>query len=693
MKVRALLALLAASLLAGASCPLAANAPTSLPGAGADWASRGGGVDESGYSRLDAIDTRNAARLGLAWSLDLDPELTLQATPLAVGGVLYFSGSYSAVYAVEAATGRLLWKYDPEIWRVSPDRQGMYFGANRGVAYDNGKIFVGVIDGRLVALDAKNGKEVWTVQTLPADRARYNVSGAPRVFNGKVIIGNGGGDMLMRGYVTAYDQATGRQAWRFYTVPGSPDENRGDATMEMAAKTWGGEYWKVGGGGGTVWHGMTFDPEFNRIYIGTSNGGPYNPRLRSPGGGDNLFLASIVALDADTGKYVWHYQVNPGESWDYKATMNMIAATLTIDGKPRKVLMQAPTNGFFYVLDRETGRLISAEKFAKATWAERIDLATGRPVEAPGIRYEDKGITIWPGFVGAHNWQDMAYNPGTGLVYIPTMQLGGFYSSQPEPAQFFFNGATAMPYKGQGDGTGALLAWDPVAQKARWRVPISTLWNGGALTTAGNLVFQGTAEGWLSAYDARSGKRLWRFDAGFGIVASPMSFEAGGKQYVSILVGYGGPTGALSPWLDAGWKYNTAPRRLLTFAIGGTAQLPKSPGRDFKVHALDDPDAVLDPASVAAGQKLGMMCAMCHGMNMRSSGAPAPDLRELQVALSEEALWSVVHDGALAQRGMPAFPTLTRSQVRNLQDYIRATARQALGKQTPLSTQAGVPHN
>jgi quinohemoprotein ethanol dehydrogenase len=688
---RKLWGMLAACLLLGAGAAPASD--TASLGAGSDWLSHGGGVDEASFSRLAAIDTRSVKRLGLAWSLDLDAEASLQATPLAVNGMLYFTGSRSTVYAVDGASGKLLWFYDPEIWRHNPEKQAGYFGANRGVAYDNGMIFSGVLDGRLVALDARTGKLKWSVETLPPGPNRYNVSGAPRTFNGKVIIGNGGGDMLMRGFVTAYDQATGKQAWRFYTVPGSPEENRGDPVMEMAARTWGGEYWKVGGGGGTVWHGMTFDPELARIYIGTSNGGPYNPRLRSPGGGDNLFLTSIVALDASTGKYVWHYQVNPGESWDYKATANMIATTLTIGGRPRKVLMQAPTNGFFYVLDRETGKLISAEKIGKVTWAERIDLATGRPVEAPGIRYEDASIKLWPGFLGAHNWQDMAYNPKSGLVYIPTMQMGGYYSAKEEPGHFFFNGATAEPYVGDGDNTGALLAWDPVAQKARWKVPLDTLWNGGALATAGNLVFQGTADGWFTAYDALTGKRLWRFDAGFGIVAAPMSYEVGGRQYVSVLVGYGGTTGALSPWLDIGWKYNSAPRRLLTFALGGKARLPKSAGRDFTVHALDDPAVVLDPASVKAGEQLGMMCGMCHGMGMRSSGSPAPDLRESAVAMSEDALWSVLHDGALAPRGMPAFPALTRAQVRNLQDYIRQTARDALNKQQLATAKTGAVKN
>ena len=320
-------ALKIAAALLMAAVPALGSGSTPLPGAGADWASHGGGTDESGYSRLTQIDRTSVRRLGLAWALDLPGEVSLEGTPLAVGGTIYFSGSQSTVYAVDGASGRVLWKFDPEMWRHYPERMGNMFGVNRGVAYDGGRIFVGVTDGRLIALDARSGRQLWSQQTLPTPAGRYVVNGAPRTFRGKVIIGNGGGDSGMRGYVTAYDQASGRQVWRFYTVPGSPEQNAGDPVMEMAAKTWGGEFWKGTNGGGTVWNGITFDPEFNRVYIGTSNGGPFNPRVRSPGGGDNLFLASIVALDADTGRYVWHYQQNPGEAWDYKATPNMIATS------------------------------------------------------------------------------------------------------------------------------------------------------------------------------------------------------------------------------------------------------------------------------------------------------------------------------------------------------------------------------
>jgi quinohemoprotein ethanol dehydrogenase len=683
LKTRAIVSLAACLLLAGSGVGSLARSGDASTAAG-DWTNTGGPLDESGFSRLEQINKANVGKLGLAWSLDLEGEVSLEATPLAVDGVLYFPGSNCKVYAVDAVSGKVLWTYDPQIWKRSPGKFRSNFGVNRGLAYADGRLFLGALDGHLTALEASTGKVLWEVQTVP-EKSLHTITGAPRVFNGKVIIGNAGADATMRGFVTAYDQKTGKQAWRFYTVPASPEQNAGDPVMEMAAKTWTGEYWKIGGGGGTVWNGITFDPELNRIYLGVGNAGPYNPKVRNPGGGDNLFVASIVALDADTGKYIWHYQQNPNESWDYKATANMIAATLTIDGRRRKVLMQSPTNGFFYVIDRETGKLISAEKTGKVTWADHIDLKTGRPVEAPNIRYETGETTMWPSMIGSHNWQAMSFNPKTGLVYIPYMQLGAVYSTKVGPGDFSFGGMTARGYKDPSDpndGKGALLAWDPVHQKARWKVPLETIWNGGTLSTAGDLVFQGAADGYFSAYDAVSGARLWRFNAGLGIIAAPISYTAKGRQYVSVLVGYGGTTAALSDFLNVGWKYGAQPRRLLTFAVGGKATLPPSPPRDMAVHPVDDPSLVLDEADVKTGRALSIACIACHGIGLKAAGAPAPDLRESQIALTREGLWAVVHEGALKERGMPQFD-FTENQVKQLHAYIRATAREALGTRKP----------
>jgi quinohemoprotein ethanol dehydrogenase len=681
---RTLPVLIGAGLLALAALPVIG---ADIAAATANWSTHDGDQNQNGFSKLDSVNANTIKRLGLAWSLDLDGEHMLEATPLAVDGVLYFTGSHAVVYAVDAASGKMLWKHDPEDWKHNPNKLRITLAANRGAAYADGRIFVGSLDGRLIALDAKSGNLLWSVETVARDSV-HTSTGAPLAFNGKVLIGNGGADYGGRGYVTAYDAVTGRQVWRFYTAPGSPEENKGDPAMERAAATWSGEYWKTGTGG-TVWNGMTFDPELNRVYIGTGNAGPYDPTVRSPGNGDNLYLASIVALDADTGKYVWHYQVNPREAWDFKATANIIAATIAVDGKSRKVLMQAPTNGFFYVLDRETGKLLSAEKTGKVTWAKSIDLATGRPVEEPNIRYETGETVMWPTSLGTHNWQDMSFNPQTGLVYIPYMQLGsrltnrGGQSSSSSFAQLSMGFVKADA----DDGKGKLLAWDPSTQKARWKVSLDTFWNGGTLTTAGNLVFQGAADGYFSAYNATTGERLWRFNAGLGIIAAPITYTAGGKQYVSVLVGYGG-----AGWgevINVGWKFGAQPRRILTFSLDGKAVLPPTAPADMSVKALDDPALNLNEADVKAGAFLFLAnCAGCHGPGLKGSGT-APDLRESQIALHAGSLWPVVHDGLLLSRGMPKFDLLTRQQVDQIHTYIRAGAREALGLRKPESAESG----
>jgi quinohemoprotein ethanol dehydrogenase len=644
-------------------------------GAGENWPGHNGGADESSYSRLDRINRSNITRLGLAWSLDLPGEASLEATPLAVDGVLYFTGSYAAVYAVDGASGKLLWKFDPQTWKYAPEKTHFVFPANRGVAYAGGRIFAAARDGRLFALDAKTGRQIWAVQTAGP---LQTITGAPRTFNDKVIIGQGGADLGARGYVTAYDQATGRQAWRFYVTPGSPAENKGDPAMERAAATWNGPYWKTGTGGGP-WDSLTFDPELNRVYVATGNAAPYDPEARSPGGGDNLYTASIAALDANSGKYVWHYQLNPRDAWDFDSTQQMTLADLTIDGKSRKVLMQAPKNGFFYVLDRTSGRLISAGKIGKATWADHIDIATGRAVEAKNIRYETGDVTIWPNPVGAHNWQSMSFSPKAGLVYVPYMQLGVHYSKEPPKTGDFAIGGMSMSsvIADPMDGKGALVAWDPVRQTARWKAPHATIWNGGVLSTSGGLVFQGAGDGFLYAYDAADGRQLWKYNAGLGIIAAPMSWSVGGRQYISILVGYGGGAGAVGDLMNPGWKYSQ-PRRLLTFALDGKATLAASKP-DKTVRALDDPKIKLTDADVAAGHLLYNACSICHGRDLVSVGAPGPDLRESQIALDPDSFWQVVHDGVLAPRGMPSFETLSRVQVMQIYAYVRAGARRALG--------------
>lgn len=643
-----------------------------------DWPMKGHNNTDNHYSPLAQISTETIGRLGLAWSLDLPDERgALEATPLVVDGVLFFPGGGSVVYAVDAVSGEILWKHDPKVYQ-NTDQSLLRFTwrANRGVAYSDNKILLATNDGRLQALDVETGKLLWSVRTFPEDSTRY-IAGVPRVFKDKVIIGNGGGDWGNRGYVTAYHIETGKQAWRFYTVPGSPEENSGDPVMEMAAETWSGEYWKTGMGG-TVWHGITYDEELDQLYIGTGNSSPYNPAVRSPGGGDNLFLVSIVALEPDTGAYLWHYQMNPREAWDYKATADIVLTDMTLDGQQHKVLMQAPTNGFFYVVDRRTGKLVSAEKIGKVTWADRIDLETGRPVEAPNIRYETGSTTLWPGFMGAHNWQPMSHSPHTGLVYIPYMQQPTRYTVDLNSIA----GGVSMDLPAtddEEDGKGKLLAWDPVKQQAAWSVQHPSIWNGGVISTAGGLVFQGTEKGFLEAYDAGNGKKLWRFYVGQGIIAAPITYRVDGRQYVSVLVGYGGQAVVTVNFNDTNWDYRL-PRRLLTFALDGKAGLDTSTA-DVP-HILDDEALVIDEAAEARGALLysKKMCLMCHGRGTRSVGAQGPDLRRSGIALSAAVLGEFLRSGASAEYGMPSYPELSDDDVNALYMYIRAGAREALGK-------------
>src|SRR3569832_452659 len=548
---------------------------------GADWPGYGG-PDENHYSPLDQINADNVGKLGLAWHYDIDTGGNSLTAPVAVGGVVYFAAGLSVVHAIDAVSGKLLWKYDPEVGVAAGQKMRAAWGS-RGVAYANGKVFTGTLDGRLIAIDAKTGKPLWSVMTIGKDDERY-VTGAPWVFGNKVVIGHGGADFApVRGYVTAYDQATGHQAWRFYTVPGDPAKGFENAAMVMAAKTWKGQWWKYGGGA-TAWNAMAYDPRYNRIYIGTGNGSPWSQKIRSPGGGDNLFVCSIVALDADTGAYVWHYQINPGESWDYNAAMDMEMADLTIDGKVRHVLMQAPKNGFFYVIDRETGKLISAKAIVPVNWAKGIDQVTGRPIENPEARFPDgKAVIVYPSPYGAHNIEAMSFNPKTGLAYIPSMDQGRVYV---DPAE----GLAAWRYIGGqriSNGIGApppgltprapsaaLLAWNPVTQKEAWRLPMKGMrGGGGTATTAGNLLLQGRATGQFTILAADSGKLLWSFDAQTAVMAQPITYLAHGRQYITVIAGSRFPT---AQGFAPEWNYTTQKWRVLTFALDGKDRLPRT---------------------------------------------------------------------------------------------------------------------
>jgi quinohemoprotein ethanol dehydrogenase len=504
-----------------------------------------------------------------------------------------------------------------------------------------------------------------------------------------VVIGFGGGDFgPVRGYVTAYDPATGRQLRRFWTVPGDPARGFENTAMELAAKTWGGRWWELGGGG-TVWNAMTYDPEFDRLYIGTGNGGPWNPRLRSPGGGDNLFLCSVVALDADTGEYVWHYQTTPGDAWDYNSAMDMELADLTIDGRRRKVLLHAPKNGFFYVIDRENGRLLSAEKLGKVTWAERVEPATGRPVLAPNARYEQGEVLLYPSFQGAHNWFPMSFSPRTGLVYVPVIEMGSVFSDKGiDPAHWKpILHSTQFTGLASGDGdppadsaSSSLVAWDPVGARKAWEVPTPGPHNGGTLATAGDVVFQGLADGQLRAYAAGDGRRLWSFDAGTAVVGTPITFIAAGRQYVVILAGplHGSVGGFGSMAAQFGWNAREHPRRLLAFALDARASLHATPP-PRRVEPIIASDFQIDAAAVALGIEQYTRCVVCHGPGAVAGGS-APDLRASTIPLSKADFAAVVRDGRLESRGMPKFPELSDRELEALRHYIRYRASLAAGK-------------
>ena len=630
-----------------------------------NWLSHGRNYFEDRESPLDKINTTNIERLGLAWYHDTETTRGLEASPLVIDGILYTTLSWSRVSALNAVTGEVLWQYDPQVpraWGINACCDVV----NRGVAAWGDNVYVGTIDGRLIALDAKTGQVQWETLTIDPEKP-YTITGAPRVVNGQIIIGNGGAEYGVRGYVSAFDAQTGEQRWRFYTVPGNPDEPFESDAMRQASATWTGDlYWQVGGGG-TVWDSMAFDPELNLLYIGVGNGSPWNRWVRSPQGGDNLFLSSIVALDADSGEYRWHYQTTPSDTWDYTATQHMILTTLSINGEDRKVLMQAPKNGFFYVLDRVTGELLSADKYVPVSWASQVNLETGRPIETPNADHSTQTQETSPAALGGHNWHPMAFNKATGLVYIPAIEAAQPYSTD---ANFNFRGdsswnlAQAEPL-GKGGNfdalppaliegalkhlmRGKLIAWNPVTRKEAWHVDLAAPWNGGVLTTRGGLVFQGTGDRRFVAYDAGSGEVLWQAETGTGVVAPPISYEVDGEQYIALMAGWGGVGGISLPQ----FKPANGTSRLLVYKLDGEASHPVAPPVVRMAAAPPAPQGSAE--SIQRGSDLYIEhCARCHGMNVGVPGA-IPDLRYMSPD-THILFNAIVLDGAYTGIGMVSF--------------------------------------
>ncbi|MGH6966823.1 MAG: PQQ-dependent dehydrogenase, methanol/ethanol family [Phenylobacterium sp.] len=644
-----------------------------------EWLTYGRTYDEQRFSPLKQINAQTIGKLGVAWWAEFDTDRGQEATPLIADGVLYTTTAWSKVFAFDAKTGKPLWTFDPKV----PGEKG--FNAccdvvNRGVALWDGMVYVGTIDGRLIALDGKTGQPEWTVQTTNPDRP-YTITGAPRAIRGKILIGNGGAEYGVRGYVSAFDAKTGNLDWRFYMTPnprGFPDDAASDKIMKTkAAATWSDGYWRQTGGGGTPWDAITYDPKLNLVFVGAGNGNPWNHKLRSGGKGDNLFLSSIVALRPDTGEYVWHYQTTPGESWDYTAVQHIMLADLKIGGETRRVVMQAPKNGFFYVLDAATGKLISAEKYAPVDWAEKIDLKTGRPIEAPWARYPN-GTTSHQiaGALGGHNWQPMAFSPREQLVYIPTMANPGNYA---DPVNFrYIPGAwntgerrgllgPSAPKVEPRAGTpfGELVAWDPAAQKARWKVRFPQTWTSGVLATDAGLVFH-TAGSLLSAYDAKRGDRVWAYDLGAGAIAPASTYEIDGQQYLALMVGYGGAA-----------MGNDQPRRkgrLLVFKLGGDVKPPAYPA----VVAAGPLDLSAAEGSTGDADKGGTgfatYCGTCH----KNGGVYLPNLTRSPAILSRDGFKAIVFDGALKDRGMAPFKHfMTSNDVEDVRAFLLWQAKQA----------------
>ena len=638
-----------------------------------NWLSHGRDYHEQRYSPLNQINLETINKLELEWSLDMGTKRGLEATPIIDNGIMFVSSTWSVVHAVDAKTGKELWVYDPDVPR-SWARKVCCDVVNRGVAVWEGQVYFGTIDGRLISLDAKTGKNIWEINTLIDSDKDYTITGAPRVANGKVYIGNGGADMGgVRGYVSAYNTKNGNLEWRFFTVPGDPSLTFEHPELEMASKTWTGQWWTMGGGG-TVWNAIVFDPEFNQLYIGTGNGSPWNQQIRSPEGGDNLFLSSIVALNADTGKMNWYYQTTPEERWDYTATQDIILADLNVDGEDRKVLMQAPKNGFFYVLDRKTGELLRANNYVKTNWATHVDLKTGRPVLNPNKDYYEKAIWILPGTYGGHGWQAMSYDPKQKLVFIPTMEIAavhrvkktfeetGLYKMLPETVNTGteFNLFDTVPDMSDGDNippiTGELIAFDPLTGETRWSVKHKQFWNGGPLTTAGGLVFQGNASGFLEAYNAKNGKLVWSKNVYTGIMAPPVTYMIDEEQYISILAGDGGASNFLGDnfgiWEGqlASIKYGNY-GKLLTFKLNGKSKIEALEEKDLSIPEQPIINASLE--DIKAGQDIyANYCAICHGSGVH--GKTISDLRYMSKE-THEYFNEIVLNGMLEENGMKGF--------------------------------------
>src|SRR5262245_60544130 len=671
-------ALVAVALTAGCGRdPERASAAAISTGGPGEWVTYGRTTSEQRFSPLTQIDESSVSRLGLAWSFDLGTLRALEATPLVKDGVMYVTSAWSLVYALNAKTGALLWTYDPHV----PKDHSKYVCCdvvNRGVALYNGRVYFGTLDGRLIAVDEKTGARVWEVKTTPD--GPYAITGAPRIAKGKVIIGNAGSEYVVRGYVSAYDADSGALSWRVYTVPGDPSKPFESEAMRKAAATWSGEWWKLGGGG-SAWDPIVYDADLDLVMFGTGNGAPWYPEHRGPEVGDNLYTSSIVAVRASTGEYVWHFQTTPGDSWDYDATQPLLLADLTIEGQPRKVVMQANKNGFFYVIDRTNGQFISGRQYTTVTWASGLD-TRGRPIEDSASRAQKEPAIVKPSPEGGHNWHPISFNPTAGLVYLAALDDAWMHAIDRQNKLNLHDQTLGIDAHYAGPQlakwltmktSGRLVAWDPVNQREAWHVELPQPKSGGTLTTAGNLVFQGRADGTFSAYRATSGDALWSFEGNVGIAAAPMTYEIDGTQYVAVLAGWGGPMVLLNAPAGAG---KVGFGQLLVFALDRKETLPKYE-RTMPPVPMPEMRLAASRQDVAEGAALfSTYCLRCHGA-IAVSGGSVLDLRYAETYV-HQTFQDIVRGGTRRQFGMPSFAEdLTDAQVRQIQAYVLQRARES----------------
>ena len=656
-----------------------------------NWLSHGRDYNEQRYSPLNKINKNTINKLELEWSIDMDTTRGLEATPIVDNGIMFVTSAWSIIYAIDAKTGKSLWVYDPEVPKVW-SKKACCDVVNRGAAVWKGFVFLATLDGRLLKLKAKSGEVVWEINTIIDRELDYTITGAPRIANNKIFIGNGGADMGgVRGYVSAYDTESGNLIWRFYTIPGDPSKPFEHEELNEAAKSWNGQWWLMGGGG-TVWNSIVYDPDFNQVYLGTGNGQPWNIEIRSPGGGDNLYLSSIVALDADSGEMKWYYQTTPEDKWDYTATQDIMLAEMNVDGEDKKVLMQAPKNGFFYVIDRENGELLRAHNYVPTNWATHIDLETGRPVINEDKDYIQKPEWVLPGSYGGHNWQAMSYDPNLGLVYIPTHEVAGifvpikgYYKMKPGTfntgTDFYVNDAVAT-MSGIPPVTGAIKAFDPLTGETKWSVAHNHFWNGGTLSTAGGITFQGNSSGRFVAYDSENGTILWSKEVQTGMIAPPITYEIDGEQYVAILAGDGGAGNSVGDNFGADKEIAAVlygnEGRLLSFKIGGKSKLPVLERKNKIIP--EQPLINASSEDILMGEKLySNYCGACHGAGVR--GKTIVDLRYLSKD-KHKNFNAIVLEGLLEENGMANFSNLiNQKETDQIHSFIISTATKAREEQ------------